>query len=658
MRYFPLFILAALALLAGCQTTKVGADRSPVLLEFSQSTVTQSEFERVYAKNNGGREIAATHTPAQFRDYLTLYVNFKRKVFEAEALGLDTLPAFKQEFNSYKQQLTQPYLAAKDVEDQLIEEAYERSGFLVDASHLLISVDANASPADTLAAYNRISLLRDSIVNKGKDFGAMAAKYSTDPSAVQNQGRLGYFSAFDMVYPFESGAFNTQPGQVSMPVRSQFGYHIIFVHDKIVNEGKKKAAHIIVRVGERYSAATEEEAEKKIREIYGLLQQGGNFAELARQYSDDPSSAPNGGDLGVNRLLPEMETLRLQLNEGEYSEPFTTRFGWHILAVTEVEKRQTFAEARPQLKQRIARDSRSQLSRDALIQRIKTEGKYQLSEANWQAFVAQLDDRFSRGAWEPDTAKQAIYDQTLFTLANGEVTRTVQDFVTYYRRTRLRRMGMTTEDAANSVYQAYLEEQLLQYEETQLPLKNPDYRYLLQEYRDGILLFTLMEQKVWKKAVEDTAGLKAFYEANPDSFYRQRMVEVTEYRSSERAALEEVKTLLDQGRSRTEIDSLLNQESAIRLRATTMLYEEGKDNVPASLFTGDAGTRSEVMEDGSFFRLMVSTKTFPEGVQPLSNVKSEAITRYQDYLEQQWLTELAAKYPVKINENVFKKLFR
>lgn len=657
-RNIPLLILVGILSLAGCKSTKNGDSKSPVLLEFSEGTVTQSEFERVYAKNNGGREAAADGTTADFREYLDLYINFKRKVFEAEAMGLDTTPAFQQEFASYKQQLTQPYLAAKDVEDRLIQEAYDRSGFLVDASHILINVNPNSAPADTLAAYKQIMMVRDSIVGYKNDFGAMAKRYSNDPSAQQNEGRLGYFSAFDMVYPFESGAFETEIGDVSMPVRSQFGYHIIKVHDKMVNQGKKKAAHIIVRVGDRYSASTQEEAETKINDIYKLLEEGGDFAELAKQYSDDPSSAANGGDLGYNRLLPEMEEFRLKLGEGEYSEPFQTRFGMHIISVTEVETRQTFDEARGQLKQRISRDSRSQLGQTALIKRIKTEGNYTQNDAAWESFLGMLDDRFSRGAWEPDSMNIPLFDQTLFTLADGALTNTVGDFVTYYRRTRMRRMGMTAEEAANSILNSFVDEELLKYEETQLPFKNPEYRYLLQEYRDGILLFTLMEQKVWKKAVEDTTGLKTYYEANPDSFTRERMVDVIEYRASDLAAIQNVKALLEKGLSRTAIDSMMNQESSIRLRSTSMLYEEGEENVPASMFSGAVGTISEVIEEESYYRLLISEEKFPAGVQPLDNVKSEAITRYQDFLEKEWLAELAEKYPVNINEKAFGKLFK
>jgi len=251
---------ALLLSLAACNSTKEVAEKpvqtpaSPVLLDFDKEDVTKAEFERVYQKNNGGYAQAKNHTTEQFQEYLDLYINFKRKVFEAEDNGLDTTRAFKQEFETYRRQLAQPYLPAKEVEDKLVKEAYERSLYTVKASHLLVNVSETATPADTLAAYNRIMSYRDSIVSGEKDFAYMAEKYSEDPSAKENKGNLGYFSAFSMVYPFETAAYSTNVGEVSMPARTRYGYHLIYVADKLKSGGTKRASHIIIRVGERFSA--------------------------------------------------------------------------------------------------------------------------------------------------------------------------------------------------------------------------------------------------------------------------------------------------------------------------------------------------------------------------------------------------------------------
>ncbi len=638
----------------------VQEDTSPTLLSFDQGRVSQAEFERVYAKNNGGPAEAAKKEVSDWREYLDLYINFKRKVFEAEAMGLDTMPAFKQEFSTYRKQLVQPYLSAKEVEEQLVREAYDRSGYLVNASHLLLMVPETATPQDTLAAYKRILLYRDSIMNRGKDFGAMAQRYSEDPSAKENKGNLGYFSAFDMVYPFENAAFNTPVGKVSMPLRTQFGYHILMVHDKISNEGTKHAAHIIVRVGDRYTAKTEAQAEEIIQEIYKKLQAGEPFAKLAQQYSDDPNSAPNGGDLGTGRLLPEMEDLKNQLNEGEYSAPFQTRFGWHILTVAKVDKRPPFEEARYGLKQKIQRDARAQIGRNALIQKIKQENGYQFDQGSFDSFKASLNEGFSRGVWQADTSAvaRAIYGKTLFTLADGTTQRTIQDFVDYYQQKRPRRPGQAPGLAADAIVKEYVEQALLDYEEAQLPNKNPEFRYLLQEYRDGILLFTLMEDKVWKKAVEDTTGLNNYYEAHQDSFYKNEILEAKEYIATERAVLEQLQGWWEKGWTQERIDSAMQATSALNLRTIRQTYEKGTDGVSDTWYALKVGERTGIFSVGETFRILEVEEKRKAGIQALENVKSEAITRYQDYLEQEWLRELAEKYPVKIDETVFSSLFQ
>ncbi len=632
--------------------------KSPSLLSFDKGIVSQEEFERVYAKNNGGRESVAAHSVDQYREYLDLYVKFKRKVFEAEDMGLDTTPAFKQEFETYRKQLVKPYLSAKEVEDKLIQEAYDRSKYVVSAAHLLLGAKENASPSDTLRVYNKMTAIRDSIVSGQKSFEEMAVKYSEDPSAAQNKGELGYFTVFEMVYPFENAAYKTTPGQVSEIVRTQYGYHILNVSDKKENLGKKQVAHIIVRIGDRYSAKNQTEAKAKIKEIYEKLKAGEDFATLARQYSDDPSSASKGGDLGTGRLLPVMEETKLNLESGAYSEPFETRFGWHIMKVTQVEKVKSFEEAQADLKQRISRDSRSQLGRTALINRIKKENAYSFREEVLNKLGNTLPADFSRGTWKPDSIQQAMETETLISLNQGEQVYTVGDFSSYYTQLRPRKPGLDAKNALREVFTSFSEDKLMAYEESQLPKKNPEFRHLLQEYRDGILLFTLMERKVWKKAVEDTTGLKNFYEGNKSLFHKDKTIDVREYRTTEESAIKQVAELLGKGTDDETIDSLLNQSSSLTLRIINQTYETGDENIPADMFGKETGERSGVIGENNFFRILVLESKNEAGIPPFEKVKSEAITQYQDYLEKTWLEDLAKKYPVKIDEEVFKKLYQ
>ncbi len=636
--------------------------QSPVLLKFKKEKVTKADFERVYQKNNGGFEAASKHTQKQYQEYLDLYVNFKRKVFEAEAMGLNKTPEFEAEYNTYKKQLAQPYLAAKDVEDNLIREAYERSKYLVNASHILLALDENAAPEDTLSVYQKIMNIRDSIVNKGSNFETMAKRYSSDPSAKDNAGNLGYFTVFEMVYPFETAAFNTPVGSVSKPVRTRFGYHIIKVIDKIPNLGTKRCAHIIVRVGDRYSAKDETQAIAKINEIYQQLKNGVKFEELAKQYSDDPGSATKGGDLGTARLRPDLEDRKLKMKKDEISEPFKTEFGWHILKVTEVTPPAEFEASKADLKRKIERDTRAQLGRQALIDKIKKENKFALNTQNWNKFKKNLTESFTKGMWSKAEYKDSSdFKLELFSLSDGTqpaYRKTLQDFVDYYNRVKPRFPKLAVAQASEAALNNFINESLLAFEEDRLPAKNPDYKALLREYHDGILLFTLMDKKVWKKAVEDTVGLKKYYEANKSSFRADEMIDVREFRTSDEETAKEVLRLLEEGKTSKYIDSLINAGSPLKIRVIAPTYEKGKNENVAFLFKESKGFRSQPVKEGDFFKIYIIEQKYPAGIKPFAKAKSECITKYQEYLEQEWLAELAKKYPVKINKKLMPLLYK
>ncbi len=641
-----------------CSTSTIAQnDGSVPILLFEGDTVSKSEFERVYQKNNGGYDEASQHDPEKYREYLDLYINFKRKVFEAEAQGIHKTPEFQREFETYRKQLVQPYLSATEVEEQLIKEAYERSEYLINASHLLLKLTEDALPEDTLEVYRKIVAIRDSIISDAYTFEQMASKYSEDPSAQQNAGKLGYFSVFDMVYPFESAAYNTSVGEVSNPVRTVFGYHLVKVNDRIPREGEKMAAHIIIRVGDRYSAKDTAQAESLIQEIYEKLEEGADFAEMAKQYSDDPSSSNEGGNLGATRLLPQMEQQKLQLSGGEYSQPFTTPYGWHILKVTDVIRRPSFEESQSSIKQRISRDSRSKLSQEALLSRIKSESGFEFDDTHFKEFLAEVDASFPRGVWKPDSAEMDMYQKTLFSV-KGESPVLLQDMIDYYQKNRLRYPRLSPERAAEVVKDNFVRQWLLTYEEQQLPVKNPEFKYLLKEYRDGILLFTLMEEKVWEKAVKDTTGLEEYYQSHTEDFYANESVDVVEYRCTSDSMIQEVKELLTNDLREDEIDSAINRNSALNVRIITMNYEKGNSELNPDIFTQPVGHITDIEKEDNAFVIRMIKEKFGAGVKPFEKAKSSAITKYQDYLEEQWLEKLEEKYPVEINESAFDQLFQ
>lgn len=670
------FLFIALALfsgaISGCDSSKKTqsgetAKNDAALLVFpGKDTVQKSEFEYVYQKNNGGWEAVKSHTQAQYQEYLDLYINFKRKVLEAERMGLHETDAFKSEFEGYRKQLAQPYLVEKDVQEQLVDEAYARSKEMVAATHILLMTTPDSSPADTLKAYTRAVELRDSVVKYGKDFGEIARKYSQDPSAKQNDGVLGYFGVFDMVYPFESGAFNTPVGEISQPVRSGYGYHLIKVTDRIENTGKKTAAHIIIRVGPQYSAKTEEQADQKIQEIYQQIKGGGDWNEIVTKYSDDPNTANKGGDLGNGRLIPEMENLKRQLDKGQVSEPFKSAFGRHILKVTDVEAVKPYEEAKAEIKSRIARDSRSSLSRDRLIARVKRDNNFKMNQSTVDKLVERIEKynqapAYNKGLWRPvDSLHKDIYELPVYTLGVDENkhTGTLRNFMDHYSKARRGFDGATVAQCTEKFMTTFVEDEMLAYEERQLPKKYREYRELLKEYRDGILLFSLTEDKVWRKAVEDTVGLEKYYQDHKDNFKAGERVKVTEYISEKREIMDQVEKLLAEGKTEKEIDSTVNRTSALNCRIRTQTYEKSKAEKEAVMFGKQAGFRSSVMDYGKAFRMLVLVETIPPGQKTFDEAKSECITQYQNYLEETWLSELKTKYPVRVEEKVLEKLFK
>lgn len=643
-------------------------DMGPALLVFpGNDTVYKGDFEYVYQKNNGGWDVAKTHTQDQYQEYLDLYINFKRKVLEAEANGLHETDAFKNEFEGYRKQLAQPYLVDKSVQEDLIKEAYDRSKVVLKASHILILAGPESSPADTLKAYNKAMAIHDSIVNMGKDFAEMAKRNSEDPSAKTNLGDLGYFSVFDMVYPFETGAYNTPAGKVSKPVRSGYGYHVIKVNDRMDNPGKKTGAHLIVRVGPQYSTKTDEEAEARIAEIHGLLKSGSDWNEMVRKYSDDPNTNERGGDLGKGRLIPEMETAKRTLKKGEFSEPFQTAFGYHILKVTDVEEVKSFDEAKPEIKNRISRDARSTLSRERLIAKVKRENDFRTYQEGIDRFVKHIEDReqaagYNRGFWRPvDSLMGDLYDVKVYSLGNGanQVDGTIRDYIAHYSKARKGVDGATVAQATQRFMNSFFEDAALEYEEQQLPKKYREYRELLKEYRDGILLFTLTEDKVWRKAVEDTTGLQNYYDTHKSDFMAAERVVVDEYITDGEDAIKQVEQMLNAGKSEQEITEAINVNSSLKLTVRTQTYEKGKSQAVDPLFGKAVGHISGIDTYGNNrFRIFVVKEKLPAGQKSFDDAKSEAITQYQNYLESEWLKDLEGKYPVSVKEDVIGKLFK
>lgn len=609
--------------------------------------ITKTEFEKVYKKNNIKD---AAFDKKTLEDYLELYINYKLKVKEAEELKLDTSTNFKNELAGYRKQLAQPYLVDKDVSEKLIREAYDRLNKDVHASHILIKVAPDALPKDTLTAFNKALKVRDRLIKDGNNFAAIAKEVSDDPSAKENGGDLGYFTALQMVYPFESAAFKLKPGTVSMPVRTRFGYHLIKVTDIRPAQGEIKVAHIMIKTPPAMSADDSIKAKNKIEEIAKELKGGKKFEDLAQQFSDDPGSAKNGGALpffGTGRMVPEFEAEAFSLkNNGDISNPIKTAYGWHIIKRLDKKNVGEFKDLQTELKNKISKDSRSELSRTSFINRVKKEYNFKEDKRAYEEFKDVIDSSLVKGKWTAD--KAAKLNRTMFTLLDKKYTQ--QDFAKYVADHQASRRNTSPQSILSVFYEQFINESCIAFEEGRLDIKYPDFKSLMQEYRDGILLFELTDKKVWSKAIKDSVGLKAFYEEHKNNYMWNERLDASIYTSANADIAKQVRALLKKKKNNEKILAEVNKSNPLNLT-----IKEGKfsisDNEIIDGIAWEKGISPDMQKGNSVVFVVVNAKLAPQP-KTLDEAKGLVTADYQAQLEKTWIDSLKNKFAVVVNKDV------
>lgn len=623
----------------------------PILLSVGGDPVTKSEFEAIYHKNNNKTDL----TREDLSEYLGLFVNFKLKVKAARDEGKDTLSAFKNELKGYRRQLAQPYLTDKDVNEKLIEEAYDRMKSDIRASHILFMLSPDALPKDTISVYNKALSVREKLL-KGEDFETLARKYSEDPSAAQNGGDLGYFTSMMMVYPFETAAYNTKVGEISMPVRTRFGYHLVKVTDKRPNQGQVRVAHIMVKVNEKDNDTTIAKAESKINEIYSKLQAGEDFGLLASQFSDDRTSGKNGGQLpwfGTGKMVPEFEKVAFSLSkEGDLSKPFRSSYGWHVVKLLEKKGQPSFDEMKAELKQKVAKDSRSEVSKDAVIARIKKENNFSEDYKALEQLIAKVDTNYLSGTWK--SAIAANMNKKLFQL--GDEVTTQKDFAEFLAQNQTKQAkDQKVEALVRKAYEYYKEQQIIAYEDARLEQKYPEFRLLMQEYRDGILLFEITDENVWSKALKDTAGLEAFYDKNKNNYMWDTRVDAVIYKAADAKVAKAARKLVAKRESKSmsveDIKNKINKKSQLNLQTEDGRFVKGENETVDAVEWKKGLSADRINEDGTVTFVEITDVIAPTP-KSISEARGLITADYQNYLEQEWIKALKEKYEVVIYKDV------
>ena len=609
------------------------------------------EFVRVYNKN---LDLVKDESQKDLNQYLELFVGYKLKVTKANAIGLQNNVQYQNELKGYRTQLSKNYTSDSKVTKELVAEGYERMKKEINASHILILVDENASAEDTLIAYNKCLALRDRII-KGEDFGTVAQAESQDQSAKDNKGNLGYFTSFRMVYAFETAAFKTPVGQISMPIRTRFGYHIIKVIDTRENRGEVLAAHIMI-VNPK-EGDDKESAKNKIEEIYKKIQQGENFEELAKQFSEDKSSASKGGVLnrfGSGQLSSEIfENTTFALSkENPISKPFQSQYGWHIVKLIDKFPIKSFEDSKVELENKVSKDDRSRLITNSLTQKLKK--KYQVKRDNkfYTTLAKLVTNDFYEGKWElPADLKP--YNTKLLTLDAKVITGS--DFLTYVNNQQ--KSGIATKPINKLVdilYNKFIEDQLNQYYDGNLEKEFPEFSAVMDEYRDGLLLFDLMEREIWERSKTDTLGLKNFYETQKDKHVWKTRYDACILSSTKIDMMKKATDMLAKKATLQELKDKLNTKDVVNIMANQGVYEEDSETLPKE-FNKQEGI-SPVTKQGDYYFATKVDKVMPATLKTFDECKGKIINDYQQYLEQNWVSELKKEYTVKVNQDVLEKV--
>ncbi|QIE58908.1 peptidylprolyl isomerase [Rasiella rasia] len=627
-------------------------EKSDVLLTLDGNPVYASEFKRVYQKN---LELVQDERQKTVEGYLDLFIDYKLKVQEAYAQELDKKPGYIKEFEKYQEQLSRYYIYEDNATTDLAKEAYERGKEEIKASHILIKSSYADSPADTLKAYQKASKIRDRALN-GENFEALAKETSEEPNADKTGGNLNYFSVFSLVYPFETVAYNTPVGSVSEIVRTRFGYHIIKVHDRRERAPQRTISHIMI--SDRADDARTFDPEERINNIYQLLQQGQTFEDLAKQYSEDTGSSTNGGMLrpfGKGEIkAKKFDSIAFGIEKvGEVTKPFKSMVGWHIVRLDKIHTISSFEEEKETMEKRVQNGARAKIVTAEVTNDIMKKYGFERGAPFLEYFKTYLNDDVLKRRWKyvpiPET------DNTLlFTIGDRQVYRAqFAKYIGNMQRKTKRNFG-SLGDAIVYWYNQFETETIKQYYKDRLEDEDPEYAGVITEYRDGLLIFDLMQTNVWNKAKKDTIGAQQFYEANKDQYKWGKRVDAVIVNTNEKSYAKKAKQLLGKGKSGDAIKSALNTDEAINVIISEGKFEEGAKELPKN-FKMKMGV-SETFQEESRYTIVKVLEVIPETTKEFDDVRGRVMTQYQQKLEEELMTELRSKYKIDVNKEILNKL--
>lgn len=625
------------------------AQQDKILLTIDNTPITLSEFQYMFSKN-----YSISNSEKNPDEYLQSFINYKLKVIEAHKLGYDTMKSFIEELRTYRDQLAEKYLTKQSVRDSLVKEAYDRTIKEINASHIMIRLSTDATPSDTLIAYNKILKLRERIL-KGEKFEDIAINYSEDPSVTRNKGNLGWFHAFRMIYPFECVAYTTPVNEISMPFRTNFGYHIIKVNGIRPSKGLIKLAHILVYGDEKNSDARKN-AEEKINECYKKLLEGFSFEELAKEYSEDEYTAPYGGELdwyesGV--IPPDIEEIVFNLKEiGDISKIVPTAYGFHIFKLLGKKTFDNFENLKKELENKVDRDNyRKKVIEEQSLALIRKENNCRIYKDNMYQLVDIMDSTIYDGTWNYELAYNML--DVIVSFDNKDYTQ--KDYAEFLSKKAPFNKKLTYNDILNLYFNDFLNYVTKEYEKNNLEKKYTEFKNIMKEYYDGILLFNLTNDSIWNKAMQDSLGLLSFYNKNKKNYLWKDRAQVIYFEIPDTLFKKfnskfVIKKLTQ--KNKEELHKIFCQNDSIECikhQINFIEIDDFKEKYPSLNFK----TKSYQInnQNNKVFILLVK-KIIKSQPKKFEESKGLVIADYQNYLEDQWIKRLRNKYTININYDV------
>lgn len=622
-----------------------------ILLTIDNHQISKDEFLRIYNKNSS----ITLEEKKSVDEYLDLFINYKLKVIEAQNLGYDTVGSFIKEMDGYRSQLAKPYIENTNITDSIVEVAYERLKTEVNTSHILLKLDKNATPRDTAKVYNKILGYRERLI-KGEPWDELILKESPNPEDLIG-GDLGWFGIGRMVYPFETASYTVPVGSISMPVRTEFGYHLIKVNGRRENRGEISLSHIMTLIPQNATEFEISAARERIDKAHSELENGMPWDSVVVKYSEHRASIKRMGSLGwlkTGTVPDELLSAAFSVPTGEYSQPIKTSFGYHIVRNDEIRPASAPKNADDFRKSVLQNSYVRGITEGQLLESIKKDYGFTFNNENLEELYVVADSGLYRRTWSPEVAR----DMRKVVFVIGDSSYTQYDVAKYVATNRL----YARRELQSIVYNRaidYMNGRIKAYGIAQLPAKYPEYKYLLDEYHDGILLFNLTEDKVWKRAVEDSAGLVEFYNNLPEKYRWESRVLITKYSYADSTLtgklLKLAKKRMKKNLSAQDLSALLCPGDSVDcVNFSEVKYEKDDNSISKSINWKAKSYIKTKDKNGNVLYFVESV--LPSQEKTLSDARGLYTADYQNHLEKLWIEELRKKYSISINDEVLQKV--